>query len=162
MSGPHRCLEWPAVVCPVHSIADNASRIRELADSITSKKNYSLPEWKRAQFNGHSLQWHEWYSQFKSAIGWQLLTCDVKLTNLETLVTGRIKIAIAYCCLMYKDALRTLHCKFGRPQAVISAHLVIISNFPPLQMQNSDNIINFSAVISSLLGFSSHYHMMLT
>ena len=53
---------------------------------------------------------------------------------------------------MYKDALRTLERKFGQPQAVVSAHLDKLSNFPPRKMHNSDNIINYS----------SHYHMMLT
>ena len=52
----------------------------------------------------------EWYGQFKSAIDSQLLTDDVKLTYIKTLVTGKAKIAIAefaYFGLMEKDALRT-------------------------------------------------------
>ena len=53
---------------------------------------------------------------------------------------------------MYKDALRTLERKFGQPQAVVSAHLVKLSSFPPLRMHNSDNIINYSGCISSLVG----------
>ena len=53
---------------------------------------------------------------------------------------------------MYKDAPRTLERKFGQPQAVVSAHLDKLSNFPPLKMHNSDNIINYSAAISSLVG----------
>ena len=102
-----------------------------------------------------SLKWHEWYGQFKSAIDSQSLTDDVKLTYLKTLVTGKAKIAIAefaYCGLMYKDALRTLERKFGQPQAVVSAHLDKLSNFPPLKIHKSDNIINYSAAISSLVG----------
>ena len=123
--------------------------------AITSKKNDPLPEWKLAEFNGDPLKWHEWYGQFKSAIDSQSLTDDVNLTYLKTLVTGKAKIAIAefaYCGLMYKDALRTLERKFGQPQAVVSAHLDKLSNFPPLKMHNSDNIINYSAAISSLVG----------
>ena len=150
-------MSWsgPQVSAPAASIADNASLIRELADEITSKKNDPLPKWKLAQYNGDPLQWHEWYGQFKSAIDSQSLTDDVKLTYLKTLVTGKAKIAIAefaYCGLMYKDALRTLEGKFGQPQAVVSAHLDKLSNFPPLKMHNSDNIINYSAAISSLVG----------
>ena len=150
-------LSWsgPQVSAPAPPIPDNASLIRELADAITSKKNDPLPEWKLAQYNGDPLQCHEWYGQFKSAIDSQLLTDDVKLTYLKTLVTGKAKIAIAefaYCGLMYKDALRTLELKFGQPQAVVSAHLDKLSNFPPLKMHNSDSIINYSAAISSLVG----------
>ena len=150
-------LSWsgPQVSAPVLSIADNASLITELADEITSKKNYPLPKWKLAQFNSDPLQWHEWYGQFKNAIDSQSLTDYVKLTYLKTLVTGKAKIAIAesaYCGLKYKDALRTLERKFGQPQANVSAHLDKLSNFLPLKMHNSDNIINYSAAISSLVG----------
>ena len=53
---------------------------------------------------------------------------------------------------MYKDALRTLERKFGQPQAVVSAHLDKLNSFPPLKMHNSDNIINYSGCISSLVG----------
>ena len=53
---------------------------------------------------------------------------------------------------MYKDALRTLERKFGRPQAVVSAHLDKLNIFPPLKMHKSDNIINYSGCISSLVG----------
>ena len=150
-------LSWsgPQVSATAPPIPDNASLIKELADATTSKKNDPLPEWKLAEFNGDPLKWHEWYGQFKSAIDSQSLTDDVKLTYLKTLVTGKAKIAIAefaYCGLMYKDALRTLERKFGQPQAVVSAHLDKLSNFPPLKMHNSDNIINYSAAISSLVG----------
>ena len=79
----------------------------------------------------------------------------MKLTYLKTLVTGKAKTAIAefaYCGAMYKDALRTLERKFGQPQAAISAHLDKLSSSPPLKMHNSDNIINYSGFISSLVG----------
>ena len=78
-----------------------------------------------------------------------------QLTYLKTLVTGKAKTAIAefaYCGAMYKDALRTLERKFGQPQAVVSAHLDKLNSFPPLKMHNSDNIINYSGCISSLVG----------
>ena len=115
-------LSWsgPQVPATAPPIPDNASLIRELADEITSKKNDPLPEWRLAEFNGDPLKWHEWYGQFKSAIDLQSLTDDVKMTYLRTLVTGKLKIAIAefsYCGLMYKGALRTLERKFGQPQA---------------------------------------------
>ena len=101
------------------------------------------------------LQWHEWFGQFKSALDSQSLTDDVKLTYLKTLVTGKAKTGIAefaYCGVIYKDALKTLERKFGQPQAVVSAHLDKLSFFPPQKMHNSDNIINYSATISSFAG----------
>ena len=53
---------------------------------------------------------------------------------------------------MYQDALKTLERKFGQPQAVVSAHLDKLKNFPPLKMHNSDNVIEFSATISAMVG----------
>ena len=83
------------------------------------------------------------------------MTDDVKLTYLRTLVTGKAKTAIAelaYCGVMYKEALKTLERNFGQPHAVVSAHLVKLSSFPPQKVHISDNIIDFSATISSLFG----------
>ena len=53
---------------------------------------------------------------------------------------------------MYKYALRTLERTFGQPHAVLSSHLDKLSNFQPLKMYNSHNIIIYSAAISSLVG----------
>ena len=149
------CWGGPPHPTPSAPSLDSADLIKQLAEAITCKKNDPLPEWKLSQYNGDPLQWHEWFGQFKSAIDAQSLTDDVKLTYLKTLVTGKAKIAIAefaYCGVMYKDALKTLERKFGQPQAVVSAHLDKLSSFPPLKMHNSDNIINYSATISSLVG----------
>ena len=53
---------------------------------------------------------------------------------------------------MYKDALRSLERKFSQPQAVVSSHLDKLNSFPPLKKNNSDNIINYSGCIPSLVG----------
>ena len=140
---------------PAPPIPDNASLIRDLADAITSKKFDPLSERELAQYNGDPSQRHEWYGQFKNTIDSQSLTDDVNFTYLKTLVTSKAKVAIvefAYCGLMYKDALKTLERKFGQPQAVVGAHLDKLSSFPPLKLHNIDNIINYSAAISSLVG----------
>ena len=149
------CWGGPPHPTPSAPSLDSVDLIKQLADAITCKKNDPLPEWKLSQYNGDPLQWHEWFGQFKSAIDSQSLTDDIKLTYLKTLVTGRAKTAIAefaHCGVMYKDALKTLERKFGPPQAVVSAHLEKLSSFPPLKMHNSDNIIKYSATISSLVG----------
>ena len=146
-------LSWggPPHPTPSAPSLDSADLIKQLADAITCKKN----EWKLSQYNGDPLQWHEWFGQFKSAIDAQSLTDDVQLTYLKTLVSGKAKTAIAefaYCGVLYKDALKTLKRKFVQPQAVVSAHIDKLSSFPPLKMHNSDNIMNYSATISSLVG----------
>ena len=87
---------------------------------------------------------------FRSAIDSQSLTDDMKLTYLKTLVTRKAKTAIAefaYCGAMYKDILRNLERKFGRPQAVVSAHLDKLKSFPPLKIHYRDNIFNYSVFV---------------
>ena len=54
-----------------------------------------LHECKLAQYNGDSLQWHEWFGQFGSAIDSASLTDNVKLTYLKSLMTGRVETVIA-------------------------------------------------------------------
>ena len=135
----------------------------EVAQLLASSIKDHLPEWKLSQYSGDPLQWHEWFGQFKSAIGSAPLSDEVKLTYLKTLVTGKAKAAIAefaYCGAMYKDALNTLECKFGQPQAVVTAYLDKLAKVPHVEMHNSDSIISYSATVSSLVGVfrSLHYN----
>ena len=84
----------------------------------------------------------------------KVLSDDVKLTYLKTLVSGKAKNAIAefaYSGVFYKNALKTLERKFGQPQTIVAAHLEKLSNFPPLKMHNSESIISFASCISSLV-----------
>ena len=135
--------------------ATSSFTVQDLAQLLASSKRDHLPEWKLAQYSGDPLQWHEWYGQFKSAIDSAPLTDDVKLTYLNTLVSGKAKTTIAefaYSGTMYKDALKTLERKFGQPQTVVSAYLDKLANYPPVKMHNSDSIISYSATVSSLVG----------
>ena len=128
--------------------------VKNLAELLSFSKRDPLPEWKLSQYNSDPLQWHEWYGQFRSAIDSQTLTDDVKLTYLITLVTGKTKAAIAefaYCGSMYRDALKTLERMFGQPKAVVTAHLDKLSSYPRVKMHNSDSIISFATVVSSLV-----------
>ena len=52
---------------------------------------------------------------------------------------------------MYKDALATLHRKFGQPRANVGAHRHKLNTFPPLKMNNSEKIISFSSAIAGLV-----------
>ena len=135
--------------------ATSSFTVQDLAQLLASSKRDHLPEWKLAQYSGDPLQWHEWYGQFKSAIDSAPLTDDLKLTYLNTLVSGKAKTTIAefaYSGTMYKDALKTLERKFGQPQTVVSAYLDKLANYPPVKMHNSDSIISYSATVSSLVG----------
>ena len=138
-----------------HTPASQQVTVKDLAELLSFSKRDPLPEWKLSKYNGDSLQWNEWYGQFSSAIDSQTLSDEVKLTYLKTLVTGKEKAAIAefaYCGSMYRDALKTLERKFGQPQAVVTAHLDKLSSYPLVKMHNSDSIINFATVVSSLVG----------
>ena len=114
-----------------------------------------LPEGKLSQYGGDPLMWHEWYGRFRSAVDMSPLSDDVKVKYLKTLVTGKAKaviVDVAYCGAMYGDALRSLERTFGQSQTVVTAHLDNFSNFLPLKIHNSDNIISYSLAISSLVG----------
>ena len=139
-----------------------AFTVQDLPQLPASSRIEHLPEWKLVQYNGGLLRWHEWFGQFRSAIDSDSLLDDVKLTYLKTLVTGKAKTAIAefaYCGTKYKNALKTLEMNFGQPQAVVSAYLDKLSNFPLLKIQNSESVISSYATISALVGvFRSLHH----
>ena len=83
---------------------------------------------------------------------------------MKTLVTGKAKLAIAdvsYSGEFYQESLRTLERKFGQPQVVVGAYLDKLNSYPALKMHNSDNIINFASVISSL-DFVLHLFLILS
>ena len=127
---------------------------QDLAEILSLSQKGPLPEWKLSSFDGNPLQWPEWFGQFKTAIDAKVLSDDVKLTYLKSLVSGKAKNAIAefaYSGVFYKDALKTLERKFGQPQTIVAAHLEKLSNFPPLKMHNSESIISFASCISSLV-----------
>ena len=88
---------------------------QDLAEILTLSQKGPLPEWKLSSFDGNPLQWPEWFGQFKNAIDAKVLSNDVKLTYLKTLVSGKAKKAIAefaYSGIFFKDALKTLERKF--------------------------------------------------
>ena len=125
-----------------------------LAKLLTVSRKDPLPKWKLSTFDGNPLQWHEWYGQFKSAVDQAAITDEVKMTYLKTLVSGKAKIAIegfAYSGALYRDALKALERKFGQPQAVVTAHLEKLSNYPAVKIHNSESIINYACAISSLI-----------
>ena len=92
--------------------------------------------------------------QFILTVDSAILSDDEKLTYLKTLVVGKAKSAIAeysYSGVLYKDAFATLQRKFGQPHAVIGDPLDKLSDFPPLKMHYSENVIGFSSTISGLV-----------
>ena len=127
---------------------------RELVNILVQSRKDHLPEWKLTQFDRSPLIWHAWLGQFISVVDSAILSDDEKLTYLKTLVVGEEKSAIAeysYNGVLCTDAFATLQIKFGQPHAVVAAHLDKLSNFPPLKMHNSENVIGFSSTISGLV-----------
>ena len=139
---------------PFTSSGSKAITNKDLAEILTLSQKGPLPEWKLSSFDGNPLQWPEWFGQFKSAIDAKVLSDDIKLTYLKTLVSGKAKNAIAefaYSGVFYENALKTLERKFGQPQTIVAAHLEKLSKFPPLKMHNSESIISFASCITSLV-----------
>ena len=163
--GEHEDEVVPAVSIATPRTEPTAFTAQDLAQLLASSGKDHLCEWKLALYN--PLQWHEWFGQFKSTIDSAPLTNDVKLTYLKVLLTGKAKTAIAefaYCGTMYKDALKTLERMFGQPEAILSAYVDKLSNFPPLKMHNSESVISYSATISALVGVFRflYYHQNLS
>ena len=128
--------------------------IKDQAELLTISRKDPLPEWKLDTYDGNPLNWHKWYGQFRSAVDSTRLSQDVKLTYLETLVTGISKTAIAnftYCGAMYTEALKTLEKKFCQPQAVVGAYLDKLETYPAVKMHSSESIIGYAYTISSLV-----------
>ena len=146
------CSSYPAPT-PGNSPGAQVERTlttRELVNILMHSQKDHLLEWKLTQFDGNPFNWHEWFGQFISTVNSAILSDDEKLTYLKTLVVGKAKSAIAeysYSGVLYKDALATRQRKFGQPHA----HLDKLSNYPPLKMHNSENVIGFSSTISGLV-----------
>ena len=152
----------PPMVNPAMLQAPRTVTIKDLAERLNLNKKY-LPDWNLAMFNGNTLQWHECYGQFKSAIDSQALNDDIKLTYLKTLRVNKAEDAIAEiadCGKMYRDAFKTLERKFGHSQAVVTVHLDKLAKYPSIRMHSSDQIIHFPTTVSSLVGASGLFPMM--
>ena len=82
-----------------------SSTVQDVAQLLAVSSKDHPPEWKLSQYNGDPSYWHEWFGQFSRAIDSATLSDDVKLmTYLKTLVTGKIKTAIAefaHCGTLY-------------------------------------------------------------
>ena len=148
-----------SALTPLHAAqipqTNQSFNVKDLADAITSSHLNPLPKWNLANYNGDTLLWHEWIGQFRSAKDSQNLSDAAKLTYLKGLLTGKAKKSIdqfAYSVALYNDAMKVLERKFGQPHAIVGAHLDKLNNYPPLKMHNSENIIAYASVISSLVG----------
>ena len=137
------------------SQTNQSFNVKDLADAITSSHLNLLPKWNLSNYNGDPRLWHEWIGHFRSAIDSQNLSDAAKLTYLKGLFTGKAKKSIeqfAYSGALYNDAMKVLERNFGQPHAIVGAHLDKLNNYPPLKMHNSENIIAYASVISSLVG----------
>ena len=141
---------------PVEDLSSSNATLtmNDLAKLLTVSRKDPLTEWNFSTFDGNPLHWHEWYGQFKSAVDQAVITDEVKMTYLKTLVSGKAKIAIegfAYSGALYRDSLKVLERNFGQPQAVATAHLEKLSHYPAVKIHNSESIINYACAISSLI-----------
>ena len=88
------------------NVAQPGVRMQNLVEAFKSNRKGTLAEWTLPKYNGDPLSWHEWLGQFKNAIDSANFTGSEKLTYLNTLVTGKSKLAIAkvaYSGRFYRD-----------------------------------------------------------
>ena len=113
------------------NVAQPGVTMQNLVEALKSNRKGPLPEWTLSKYDGPPLSWHEWSGQFKSPIDSANLTDDEKLTYLETLVTGKAKLAIAdvaFSGRFYRD-LKTSECKFSEPQVVVGAYFDKLASY---------------------------------
>ena len=157
-----RFFSIPALSCVYFSFPKNGSlpsqsiSVRDLTEVWASNRKVPLAEWLLSKFDGKPFEWHECTGQFRSAVDSQsILSDDVTLTYLKTLLTGKAYLVIAvfaYSGRIHRDAIRVLEGNLGQPQTVVSAPLENFNSAPPVKMNNSESIINFACVISNLVG----------
>ena len=139
-----------------------AVTLQDVAPLLASSRRAHLLEWNLAENNGDSLHWHGGFGH-KNALHTAPLTDDKKMTYLKALVTGKAKTAFAefaYCKSLHKNGLKTVEWKLRQPSAVVRACSDKFDNFPPFEMQSSENLISSSGTTSALMGnfCSLHYH----
>ena len=96
----------------------------------------SLPKLKLAEFSGDPLEWPEWSQLFQATVHAANMDENVKMNHLKTMVTGKVKEAIAGpgdTAEMYNVAWNVLVRNFGKPQKVMNAQLKRIYSFPPMK-----------------------------
>ena len=76
---------------PITSSGNKSITNQDLAEILTLSQKCPLPEWNLSSFDGNPFQWPLWFVQFRSAIDAKILSDDVKLTYLKTLVSGKAK-----------------------------------------------------------------------
>ena len=86
----------------------------------------SLPKIKLSEFSSDPLEWPEWSQLFQATVHAVNMDDSVKINHLKTMVTGKVKEAIAgmvYTAEMYNVAWNVLVRNVGKPQLVVNAQL---------------------------------------
>ena len=69
--------------------------VQDLAQLMACRRRGHLTKWKLAQYNGNRLRWHEFSGLFKGTFDSVLLTHDIILTYLKSVVKGQARNVIA-------------------------------------------------------------------
>ena len=121
----------------------------------------SLPKPKLAEFSGDPLEWPEWSQLFQATVHAANIDDSVKMNHLKTMVTGKVKEAIAglgYTAEMYNVAWNVLVRNSGKPQMVVTAQLKRIYSFPPMKPYNGAALIKFARIVSSCVNVLTQFN----
>ena len=86
---------------------------------------------------------------------------SVKMNHLKTMVTGKVKEAIAglgYTTEMYNVAWNVLVGNFGKPQTVVKAQLKRIYSFLPMKPYDGAALIKYARTVSSCVNVLTQFN----
>ena len=124
--------------------------------SLGRKPNYqrNLPKWKLEDFDGDPLRWPRWSGQFLSTIDSADISVEEKLAFLSQYCTGKASHVVdplVNSGASYFDVFARLRARFGQAHVVVSAHLDRLSQFPPVRMHNSEQLVDFALAVSGFV-----------
>lgn len=94
------------------------------------------PKLVMEKYDGEISQWHEFWSQYETAIHDDKLCKNEKFNYLKSLLTGAAARAVAGLTMTdgnYDAAIELLQNRFGRKDIVVSAHTSKLLNLTPVK-----------------------------
>ena len=151
-----RCLDQPK--------DQNADTMYKLANIL--QEGFNLPKPELLNFNGHTLDYCKFISNFVTNIESKVDDPRLKLSYLIQYCTGEARRSIEDCVLLepnegYLRARRILHDSFGRPHNVARAYIERLLNGPKIASGDKDGLISLSRdmekceITLSKMGFNS-------
>ena len=153
----------PVVDVPVNTTNPFESCVTIAGENHIPSSKFDRSGLSRIQlstFSGNPLEWPEWSGMFTATIGTSSMSNQEKMIRLKNLFSGRAHATIANLSFdgnMFPQAWSLLERRFGKPHVIVSAQLEKITTYPIVKMHNSESIMQYSLVVSSLVNVLAEY-----